>query len=78
MLPVVAPAPVDGVAPTPLRAVPAAAEADAEQPRDEAGTAVLAEPDLSRAAAPAAAAQARPAQPPRRPGPARRAWPGGW
>jgi hypothetical protein len=53
VLPVIAPAPVDGVAPTPLRAVPAAAEAsDAEQPRDEAGTTVLAEPDLSRAVRP--------------------------
>src|SRR6185312_4147941 len=53
VLPVVAPAPVDGVAPTPLRAVPMAAEAsDAEQPRDEAGTTVLAEPDLSRAVRP--------------------------
>jgi hypothetical protein len=53
VLPIVAPAPVDGVAPTPLRAVPAAAEAsDAEQPRDEAGTTVLAEPDLSRAVRP--------------------------
>ena len=53
VLPIVAPAPVDGVAPTPLRAVPMAAEAsDAEQPRDEAGTTVLAEPDLSRAVRP--------------------------
>ena len=53
VLPIVAPAPVDGIAPTPLRAVPAAAEAsDAEQPRDEAGTTVLAEPDLSRAVRP--------------------------
>jgi uncharacterized protein DUF5667 len=53
VLPVVAPAPVDGFAPIPLRAVPTAAEApDAEQPRDEAGTTVLAEPDLSRAVRP--------------------------
>ena len=51
VLPIVAPAPVDGVAPTPLRAVPAAAEA-AEQSREEAGTTVLAEPDLSRAVRP--------------------------
>src|SRR4051812_11612229 len=69
VLPVVAPAPVDGHAPTPLRAVPTAAgSTDAEQPRDEAGTTVLAEPDLSRAVRPRRRRRhALPSRPPARP-----------
>src|SRR6476469_3237860 len=43
VLPIVAPAPAESVEPTPLRAVPAAAET---------GTAVLAEPDITRAVRP--------------------------
>ena len=63
VLPIVAPAPPESVEPTPLRAVPAAAEAT------EAGTAVLAEPDLSRAVRPRRRRRhALPSRPAARPG----------
>jgi hypothetical protein len=64
VLPIVAPAPAESVAPTPLRAVPAAAEAT------EAGdTPVLAEPDLSRAVRPRRRRRhALPSRPAARPG----------
>jgi hypothetical protein len=61
-LPVVTPAPVEDAAPTPLRAVPTAATSAPTEALDgaalgaaaagEAGTAVLAEPDLTRAVRP--------------------------
>ena len=63
VLPIVAPAQAETVEPTPLRAVPAAAEAT------EAGTAVLAEPDLSRAVRPRRRRRhALPSRPAARPG----------
>jgi len=63
VLPIVAPAPPESVEPTPLRAVPAAAEAT------EAGTAVLAEPDLTRAVRPRRRRRhALPSRPAARPG----------
>ena len=63
VLPIVAPAPAESVEPTPLRAVPAAAEAT------EAGTAVLAEPDLTRAVRPRRRRRhALPSRPAARPG----------
>jgi Domain of unknown function (DUF5667) len=55
-LPVVAPAPVEDAAPTPLRVVPTAASDDTATEAlggaDKHGTAVLAEPDLARAVRP--------------------------
>jgi len=63
VLPIVAPAQAETVEPTPLRAVPAAAEAT------EAGTAVLAEPDLTRAVRPRRRRRhALPSRPAARPG----------
>ena len=60
VLPIVAPAPPESVEPTPLRAVPAAAET---------GTAVLAEPDITRAVRPRRRRRhALPSRPAARPG----------